>query len=71
MDGRTKIGYIDRTGKTIIEPRFDAAFNFIDGVANVHFSEKVTSASRPVTRIGHGYIDKSGRFVWRTYLRDQ
>jgi hypothetical protein len=66
IDGRTKMGYIDRTGKTIIEPRFDAAFDFIDGVAKVYFSEKVTSASGPVTRTGYGYIDKTGRFVWRT-----
>lgn len=66
IDGRTKMGYIDRTGKTIIEPKFDVAFDFIDGVAQVYFSEKVTSASGPVTRTGNGYIDKRGRFVWRT-----
>lgn len=66
IDGRTKMGYIDRTGKTIIEPKFDVAYDFIDGLAKVYFSEKVTSPSGPVTRTGHGYIDKSGRFVWRT-----
>ena len=66
IDGRTKMGYIARTGKTIIEPEFDVAFDFIDGVAQVYFSEKVTSASGPVTRTGNGYIDKRGRFVWRT-----
>ena len=69
-DGRTRIGYIDRTGKTIIEPKFDAAMDFIDGIAEVYFSEKVTSASGPVTRTGHGYIDKAGRFVWRTWWAD-
>ena len=66
IDGPTKMGYIDRTGKTIIEPKFDMAYDFIDGIAQVYFSEKVTSASGPVTRSGHGYIDKTGRFVWRT-----
>lgn len=66
IDGPTKMGYIDRTGKTIIEPKFDVAHDFIDGVAEVYFSGKVTSASGPVTRTGHGYIDKRGRFVWRT-----
>lgn len=66
IGGRTKMGYIDRTGKIIIEPKFDVAFDFIDGIAEVYFSEKVTSASGPVTRTGHGYIDKGGRFVWRT-----
>ena len=55
------MGYIDRTGKTIIKPQFDVAFDFIDGVAKVYFREKITSASGPVTRTGHGYIDKKGR----------
>ena len=62
IDGRTKMGYIDRTGKTVIEPRFDMAYDFFDGIAKVYFSEKVG----PVTRTGNGYIDKRGRFVWRT-----
>jgi hypothetical protein len=66
INGKTKMGYIDRTGKTIIEPKFDVAFDFIDGLAEVYFSEKITSASGPVTRTGHGYIDTRGRFVWRT-----
>ena len=66
INGRTKMGYIDRTGKTIIEPRFDAAFDFIDGIAEVHFTEKVTSAAGPVTQNVHAYIDKGGRFVWRS-----
>ena len=66
IDGRTKMGYIDRTGKTIIEPKFDVAYDFFDGVAKVYFSEKVTSASGPVPWTGNGYIDKRGRFVWRT-----
>ena len=66
IDGRTKVGYIDRTGKIIIEPKFDGAYDFFDGLAKVYFSEKITSASGPVTRTGNGYIDKRGRFVWRT-----
>lgn len=66
IGGRTKMGYIDRTGKIIMEPKFDVAFDFIDGIAEVYFSQKVTSASGPVTRTGHGYIDKRGQFVWRT-----
>lgn len=66
IDGRTKMGYIDRTGKTIIEPKFDVAYDFFDGLAKVYFSQKVTSASGKVTRTENGYIDKRGRFVWRT-----
>lgn len=64
--GRTKWGYIDRTGKIVIEPRFEVAYDFDDGLAKVYFSEKVTSRSGPATRTGDGYIDKRGRFVWRS-----
>ena len=66
INGATKVGYIDRSGKTIIEPKFDAALDFIDGLAEVYFSEKVNSASGPATRTGNGYIDRRGRFVWKT-----
>lgn len=66
INGPTKMGYIDRTGKTIIEPRFDAAFDFVDGIAEVYFTEKVTSAAGPATQTVHAYIDKGGRFVWRS-----
>jgi WG repeat protein len=66
INGRTKMGYIDRTGKTIIEPKFDAAFDFVDGIAEVYFSEKVTSAAGAVIQAVHGYIDKGGRFIWRS-----
>jgi WG repeat protein len=66
INGRTKMGYLDRTGKTIIEPRFDTAFDFIDGIAEVYVNEKLTSATGPNTQVVHGYIDKEGRFVWRS-----
>ena len=66
IEGRAKMGYIDRSGKIIIEPQFDVAFDFVDGIAQVYFSEKLTSAAGPVTRTGNGYIDKRGRFVWKT-----
>lgn len=66
INGPTKLGYIDRTGKTIIEPKFDTAYDFIGGIAEVYFTEKVTSAAGPVTQTVHAYIDKRGRFVWRS-----
>ena len=30
-----KWGYIDRSGRTVIEPRFDYAWDFSDGLARV------------------------------------
>ncbi len=46
-----KIGYIDRTGKIAIPPKFDLAENFSDGLAPVKTGEKF------------GYIDRTGKIV--------
>ena len=47
-----KWGYVDGGGKTVIEPNFDEAGGFTDGIARV-------------TRDGKsGWIDKSGKYVW-------
>ena len=46
-------GYIDTTGKIIIEPQFEGAFPFADGIARV-FTE-----SKPA------YIDKTGKYIWK------
>jgi WG containing repeat len=46
-----KLGYIDRSGKTIVEPKFDVADNFSEGLAAVEIGEKF------------GYIDRTGKMV--------
>jgi hypothetical protein len=55
----TKSGFIDRTGKVVIEPKFDYATNFKGGLAEVH----INCDAVPVCDMG--YIDKSGRYVWK------
>jgi hypothetical protein len=47
-----KWGYIDKTGKYIINPQFDEAMGFNEGLASVRIGDK------------WGYIDKNGKFVW-------
>jgi len=46
-----KIGFIDRDGKMVIEPQFEDAIHFQDGVASVKAGGK------------WGYIDPSGKWV--------
>ncbi|HKR02437.1 MAG TPA: WG repeat-containing protein [Pyrinomonadaceae bacterium] len=46
-------GYVDKTGKLVIPPRFRKAFNFSNGLALVIVGNRV------------GYIDRRGRYVWR------
>ena len=46
-----KWGYIDKTGNTVIEPKFQFGSSFSQGLAVVQFEEKM------------GYVDQSGRFV--------
>ena len=46
-----KWGYIDKTGKVIIEPKFDEAADFSEGLARVKVG------------IFYGFIDFSGDFV--------
>ena len=48
-----KWGFIDVTGRLVIEPRFDSAWQFGDGVAKVKVNGK------------RGYIDKTGKYIWK------
>jgi hypothetical protein len=49
VKGRT--GYVDNTGKIVIRPQFDEAWNFSEGLAPVRFDDR------------WGYIDKTGKVV--------
>ena len=50
---KNKYGYIDKSGNVVIEPQFDVAFDFSEGLASVSFDLKD----------GYGYIDKTGKLV--------
>lgn len=60
--GHGIIGYIDKSGKIIIEPQFGFGFDFSNGIAQVSFGE-------PPDEIGYignrGYIDKTGKYIWQ------
>lgn len=47
----SKWGYIDKSGKVAIEPKYEVAFPFSEGLAKVRVGEK------------YGFIDKTGKMV--------
>jgi hypothetical protein len=47
-----KWGYIDKTGKMVINPQFDEAGQFTEGLALVTVGGRI------------GYIDNTGRYIW-------
>lgn len=57
-----KFGFIDSTGNVIIEPKFDWAENFSNGMARVGFGV-INFAGSPLGGTW-GYIDHSGKWVW-------
>jgi hypothetical protein len=52
---RTKTGFVDKTGKFVIEPKFDKAGTFSEGMARVAIVEDGEEKI--------GFIDHSGQFV--------
>jgi hypothetical protein len=47
-----KYGFIDKTGKFVINPQFDEVSGFMEGLCSVRVGDKL------------GYIDKTGKDVW-------
>jgi len=54
-EGIGKYGYIDKTGKIIINPQFDDAESFSEGLAAVRIGDYRTGK--------YGYIDRTGKIV--------
>jgi len=55
-------GYIDKTGKMVIEPKFGRGFPFSNGIAMVSFDEPPDV----LLAIGRrGYIDRTGNYIWQ------
>lgn len=50
-----KWGYIDRSGKIIIEPQFDYAYKFSEGLGRIRIGDDKTGK--------YGFIDSTGKFV--------
>ena len=51
INSDNKYGYIDETGKVVIEPKYDSVYGFNDGLAAVRLNDK------------YGYIDLKGNII--------
>ena len=58
-----KFGYINKSGKLVIPVQFDSAEDFRGGLADVGIGDEYGYDE-------YGYIDKKGRFVWKTKGRE-
>ena len=60
-EGRPLHGYMDRSGKVVIEPReFNKVGPFLGGLARVYVKGSEGSSD------DYGYINKTGQFIWRS-----
>lgn len=59
-NGRRRIyGFIDHTGRFSIQPQYDLASEFNNGLAAVSAMNSRGEFDK------HGYIDKSGKYIWK------
>jgi len=54
---KEKWGYIDKSGGFVISARFQGAYRFVDGVAEVIKGYNADAR--------WGYIDRTGKWVWK------
>jgi WG containing repeat/TonB C terminal len=62
LDSSSAFGYMDKTGKLVIQPRFSLAQNFKDGVAIVGI-KKSNSSDQSLNAFSYGLINKMGQFL--------
>jgi WG containing repeat len=67
-----KWGFIDKTGKFVISPQYDEVWSFDNGLCGVGVgewktdkSEDLHSFSMPYLDGKWGYIDKTGKYIWK------
>ncbi|MCX7735573.1 MAG: WG repeat-containing protein [Candidatus Kapabacteria bacterium] len=62
---KTHVKYLDLSGKVILEPDFDYAYDFVNGIAMVfNFTDKTKTSKK------FGFIDKKGKVVVPCNLND-
>jgi hypothetical protein len=65
-EGERLWGYMNRTGRVVIEPqRFNQTGPFIGGIARVFNGDKSASPNYAYSD-DYGYIDRTGKFIWHS-----
>ncbi len=63
-----KVGFVDRTGKMVIEPQFDYAEDFSGGLSRIIMGithRELYGLLTDVETARWGYVDRAGRIVWK------
>ncbi len=55
---KRKSGFIDKSGKVVVEPKFDMVSEFTNGLSFVAIKNEKKE-------LFLGYIDKKGKYVWK------
>lgn len=58
-----KWGFIDRSGKWIVEPQFEMASDFSEGLAVVAAPRQIFTGAKGEGKMAWGYIDTNGKMV--------
>lgn len=62
---KSRVKYLDLTGKIVLEPDYDYAYDFVNGIAMVfNFTDKTKTSKK------FGFIDKKGKVVIPCNLND-
>ena len=68
LKGQKTFGYISDSGTMRLQPQFERAFPFKNGLALVYFGVQVDPNGQNRRRLLYGYIDKTGRRVFSAEL---
>lgn len=60
-----KHALIDHSGKLVVPLQFDEASSFLEGIAEVRLGENRYEKTRLIERQKIGYIDNTGKYIWK------
>jgi WG containing repeat len=68
LEANSPFGYIDHNGAFALQPQFERAFPFKNGLALVYFSVRNNSKGVNLRHLLYGYIDRTGRKIFSSEI---